>query len=139
MFETFGPGDEEACPYCRYARGLAYARLGMHEAAEADWKLCLPAMVRTLRIPSAGKMFEYADNPLIRYREYEPSEQEIVVNMINRLRLITGESFGYDPAAEDNEQAIAAWEQWFESSGRVRFSPDAEMIVFPKATEEAGV
>ncbi len=31
-------------------------------------------------------------------------------------------------AAEDKEQAIAAWEQWFESSGQIKFSPDVETL-----------
>jgi hypothetical protein len=59
--------------------------------------------------------------------------------MINRLRLITGENFGYDPdaAAEDKEKAIAAWEQWFESSGQIKFSPDAEILPVPEAAEDA--
>ena len=42
-------------------------------------------------------MFEYADNPLIRYGKHKPSDPEMVVKMINRLRLITGQNFGYDP------------------------------------------
>ena len=43
-------------------------------------------------------MFEYADSPLVRYGQYQPGEQEMVAKMINRLRLITGQNFGYDPA-----------------------------------------
>jgi len=139
IFKEFSRDADQLCSYCYYARGLAYARLGMDEEAKADWQVCLPLMIRTLRIPSAGWTFEYADNPLIRYGEYKPSERETVIKMINRLRLITGENFGYDPdaAAEDKEKAIAAWEQWFESSGQIKFSPDAEILPAPETAEDA--
>jgi PIN domain nuclease of toxin-antitoxin system len=40
-------------------------------------------------------------------------------------------------AAEDKEQAIAAWEQWFESSGQIKFSPDAEILPVPETAEDA--
>jgi hypothetical protein len=127
VLEMFG---DNSCNYCNYARGLAYARLGMNDAAEADLQVCLPAMVRTLGTPSAGKMFEYADNPLMRYGKYNPSEREVVINMINRLRLVTGQNFGYDPDATDqeNEGAIAAWELWLENDGQIKFTPDAELV-----------
>ncbi len=120
---------------CYYARGLAYARLGRQEEAEADWQLCLPAMVRVLRIPSAGFLFEYADNPLVRLGEYRPTDQEIVTKMVNRLRLITGQDFGYDPngTPEQNEAARAAWEQWLKNDGQIRFTPDAKLIPVPAA------
>lgn len=106
----------EVLEYCRYARGLAYTQLGMTEAAKADFDACLPAMMRTLRIPSAGSMFEYADNPLIRYGQYKPSEAEMVANTIARLRIVTGQDFGFDPngTEEEKEAAIAAWEQWYQ-------------------------
>jgi len=138
LYKEFG-GDKNPVPFCNYARGLAYAKSGNLEAATADFQVCLPAMIQTLRIPSGGSMFEYADNPLIRYGEYKPGERETVIKMINRLRLITGENFGYDPdaAAEDKEKAIAAWEQWFESSGQIKFSPDAEILPVPETTEDA--
>ena len=57
-------GRQEPVPFCHYARGLAYARLGMLDPAKADLQACLPAMIETLRVPSGGLMFEYADNPL---------------------------------------------------------------------------
>jgi tetratricopeptide (TPR) repeat protein len=125
----------DTLPYCNYARGLAYARLGMQEQAKADLQACLPAMIQTLRIPSGGYMFEYADNPMVRYGKYHPSEQETVVKMVNRLRLITGQSFGYDPAGtpEQKEAAVAAWEQWFHNGGQTRFTPDAELLAVPPA------
>jgi tetratricopeptide (TPR) repeat protein len=137
LYKEFG-GDKNPVPFCNYARGLAYAKSGNLEAATADFQVCLPAMIRTLRIPSGGLMFEYADNPMIRYGKDKPSDKETVIKMINRLRLITGENFGYDPAAaEDKEQAIAAWEQWFESSGQIKFSPDAEILPVPETAEDA--
>ncbi len=133
IFATHGGGDEEQLRYCNYARGLAYARLGKSEAAAGDLKVCLPGMIRALRIPSAGWMFEYADNPLIRYSRYQPTDREIQAKMINRLRLITGQNFGYAPAAsaEENEAAIAAWEQWLADGGAIRFTAEADLVAVP--------
>ncbi|MBP7053802.1 MAG: hypothetical protein KBE65_22550 [Phycisphaerae bacterium] len=134
MLKAFG-GD--VLPYCNYALGLAQAKAGSLEAATANLEACLPAMIQTLRIPSGGKMFEYADNPRIRCGQHKPSDQEMVVKMINRLRIITGQNFGYDPARanEQNEAAIAAWEQWFQTDGKVRFTPDAEQLPVPVSSE----
>jgi len=113
-------------PYCHYARGLAYAKSGNLDAAKADLQLCLPRMIQTLRTPSAGSMFEYADNPMIRYGKYQPTEHEVVTHMINRLRIVSGRNFGYDPeaSAEENEAAIAAWEQWFADGGSINVTFD---------------
>lgn len=140
MFKAYGGGGEKPLNYCNYARGLAYARSGNLEAARADLQVCLPSMVQTLRTPSAGKMFEYADNPMMRYGKYNPTDQQAVINMINRLRLITGQNFGYDPdaSAEENEKAIAAWEDWFEGSGQIQVTPDAELIPVPPQDEPSG-
>jgi len=120
VIDMFGE-HSSTCHYCNYARALAYARLGMQEAAGEDLQVCLPEMVHTLREPSAGKMFEYADNPLIRYGEHTPDDQEIVVNMVNRLRTVSGRNFGYDPDAtdEENEIAVTAWEQWLADGGPI--------------------
>jgi tetratricopeptide (TPR) repeat protein len=129
MLTDFG-GDKKPVPFCNYALGLAQARGGHLEAATVNFQACLPAMIQTLRIPSGGKMFEYADNPKIRCGQHKPSDEEMVVKMINRLRIITGQNFGYDPNAtpEDHEAAIAAWEQWFKTDGRIQFTPDAERL-----------
>jgi ankyrin repeat protein len=123
--------------YCNYARGLAYAMSGDLKAATADFQACLPAMIRTLRIPSSGRMFERAEKPLMRYGQYNPTERQMVVNMINRLRIISGQSFGYNAVATDqeNEPAIAAWEQWAKSSGKIKFTPDAQQVHVPESTE----
>jgi tetratricopeptide (TPR) repeat protein len=126
-------GDQ---PYCLYARGLAYAKNGMNEAAAEDLQVCLPLMVRALRDMSAALFFEYADNPVLRYGKNKPSERDVVIHMINRLRLITGQNFGYDPdaSAEENEQAIAAWEQWYETSGQIEFAPEAELLLIAEVS-----
>lgn len=134
VLDMFG---NDACYYCNYARGLAYARLGADEAATEDLKVCLPVMVQTLRTPSAASLFEYADDPLLRYGGRRPSEQAIVARMVNRLRLITGQDFGYDPgaSAEQNEAAIAAWEQWLQTDGRIRFTADVPLVAVPGASD----
>ncbi|MBN1361555.1 MAG: tetratricopeptide repeat protein [Sedimentisphaerales bacterium] len=134
VLDMFG---NDACYYCNYARGLAYARMGADEAAAEDLKLCLPVMVQTLRTPSAASMFEYADDPLVRYGQRRPTEQQVVAKMVNRLRLVTGQNFGYDPTAtaEQNEAAIAAWEQWLAVGGQIAFRPEAELVTVPGASE----
>jgi tetratricopeptide (TPR) repeat protein len=138
IFKAYGGGDQPPI-YCNYARGLAYAQIGMDEAAVKDLQPCLPAMISALREPSAAAMFEYADNPLLRYGKYHPSEQQILANMINRLRIITGQNFGYDPdgSVEENEASIAAWEEWYENSGEIKVTPDAELVQVPEVVEEA--
>ncbi len=134
MLKDFG-GDKKPVPFCNYARGLAYAKSGNLEAAATDFQACLPAMIQTLRIPSGGQMFEYADNPKIRYGQHHPSDQEMVIKMINRLRLISGQNFGYNPdgTPEQKEAAIAAWEQWFNNGGQIQFTPDAVLLPVPAA------
>ena len=119
-------GQDSKIPYCNYARALAYVRIGNLETAQADLQLCLPAMIQTLRTPSAGFIFEYADNPMVRYGQHKPTEPEIVTKMIDRLRLVSGRNFGYDPdaTAEENEAAIAAWEQWFADGGPINVTFD---------------
>jgi hypothetical protein len=82
-------------------------------------------------------MFDYADNPLLRYGGKWPSERDAVSHMVNRLRILTGKSFGYDPDGTDREKedAIAAWEQWSKSSGRINFAPDTVLISIPAARD----
>ena len=43
--------------------------------------------------------------------------------MINRLRIISGQNFGYDPdvSVEENEQVITAWVDWLKKSGFIEF------------------
>jgi len=109
----------------------------MNDEAVSDLQVCLPSMVQTLRTPSGGKMFEYADNPMMRYGKYNPTDQQMIVNMINRLRIVSGENFNYDPSATDqeNEAAISAWEQWSIDSGKIKFTPDAERILLEQSPE----
>ena len=137
VLETMGRAFP--CHYCNYARGLAYARLGETEAAEADVRVCLPAMVYTLRIPSTGWMFEFAEDPMLQQGGDMPSNQEIVTNMIGRLRRISGRDFGYDAnaPAERNEAAIAAWERWLQEDGQIRFTPDSWPTPAPVAEGES--
>ena len=117
-------------PYAHFARGLAYARKGMMKEAEEDLGKTLSWMIQSLREPTAGAMFEYADDPRISYGEARPTEEQIVAKMVNRLRIVTGQKFGYDPngTPEAKEQAIAAWENWFKTSGQIRFTPEAYLI-----------
>jgi len=127
-------------PYCNYARGLAYGQKGMDDAAKEDLAKALPWMIQALREPTAAAMFEYADDPRLRDGGIRPTEQQILTRMVNRLRIVTGQNFGYDPnaSAEENEQAIAAWEDWFENSGEVEFTPDAELVLVPELAEQPG-
>lgn len=132
LFKKMG-GGSDPIPFCQYARGVAYARLGALDKAQADLQACLPAMIQALQTPSNASMFEYADSPLIRNGQSQPGEGEIVPKMINRLRLVTGQNFGYDPAGtkEQKEAAIAAWAQWFKNGGQIQFTPNAPQLFIP--------
>ena len=57
--------------------------------------------------------------------------------MINRLRIVSGQNFGYDPDASDqeNEAAVSAWEQWLESDGCINVTFDVELIGIPVASD----
>jgi tetratricopeptide (TPR) repeat protein len=133
-------------PSYHFARALAYQAKGMPDMAKLDFEKVLPKMILALRSSKAASSFDLADDPLIRadgMREgcHEgPSAEQSLAMMINRLRLITGQNFGYDPSktAAENEQAIAAWEEWFESSGQIQFTPDAELVPIPPGPEPAG-
>lgn len=125
-------------PYCCFARGLVYGAKGLEDAAKEDLSKALPWMMRALREPTAAAMFEYADDPRLREGRYQPTEEQILARMINRLRMVTGQNFGYDPGAgvEENERAIAAWEDWFEAGGEIKFTPDAELVAVPAGGEQ---
>ncbi len=117
--------------YCHFARGLAYVMNGMDSAAREDITQALPSMMRTLRYINAANMFDYADNP--RHRGYEPNEQQRLAKMINRLRMATGQNFGFDPDAspQEIEEVISAWEDWYKTSGDINVDPGAELIIIP--------
>ena len=123
-------------PSYRYARALAYAAKDMPEMAGLDIEKILPKMIESLRNPKAARPFNLADDPLIAsdgMREgchSDPTVEQSVVLMINRLRIVSGRSFGYDPSAdiEANETAIAAWEQWLETDGQIDITLDAELL-----------
>ncbi len=121
------------------ARALAFQGKGMTDMAQIDFEKALPKMIEALRNPEAARSFDLADDPLrcadgMRQDCHEaPTPEQSLVMMINRLRICTGQSFGYDPSAseQDKERAIAAWEQWARDSGRFRFTPDAATIPVP--------
>jgi len=120
-------------PYCCYGRSLAYAQQGEVKMAAKDLAEALPWMIQALREPTAAAMFEYADDPTLRDGGKRPTEKQIIVRMINRLRIATGQNFNYVPDAgvEENEQAVSSWENWFENSGQIQFSPEAELLPTP--------
>ena len=128
--------DDEVVPhYCHLARGLAYAAKGMKYMARQDLDVALPIMIDALRMTEGATLFDYADDSLYRglSESERPSSQQSRAMMVNRLRIVSGQNFGYDPdaSAEANEQAIAAWEQWHENSGEIEFTPDAELVPVP--------
>lgn len=106
--------------YCHLARGLAYAAKGMKDMAQRDIDVALPIMIDALRKTEGAVSFDYADDPLYRSlsEDERPSTQQSRAMMVNRLRIVSGQNFGYNPdaSAEANEQAIAAWEQWYQNS-----------------------
>lgn len=126
-------------PSYRYARALAYAGKGMPDMAKLDLEKILPKMIESLRNPEVAKSFNLADDPLIAadgMREgchEAPGPERSIALMINRLRLVSGQNFGYDPAAtnEENEAAIAAWEQWLSNGGTIRFTAEADLVAVP--------
>ncbi|MDT8304105.1 MAG: tetratricopeptide repeat protein, partial [Sedimentisphaerales bacterium] len=126
--------------YCYLARGLAYKAKGMKDMAQRDLSIALPVMIGALRNIKGAFIFDYADDPLLRDipKDKRPTAQKSLTTMINRLRTVTDHNFGYHPDAtlEEKEQAIAAWEEWYENSGQINFSPDAETVHVPEATEE---
>jgi hypothetical protein len=126
---------KSAANYCHLARGMAYAAKGMKDMARLDLEIALPIMIESLRKIQGTGMFDYADDPLYRNlpEDKKPTAEQSLAMMINRLRIITGQNFGYNPdlSAEENEQAIAAWEEWYETSGEIKFTPDAQIVAIP--------
>lgn len=110
IFSKFGSGPN----YCHLARGLAYRKKGMEEEAKKDFGKCLGVMVDSLRHIEGAGMFDYADDVRVRSGR-RPSKEQSLTNMINRLRLVSGQNFGYNPnaSAEEIERVIAAWEDWW--------------------------
>ncbi|MHC4618839.1 MAG: tetratricopeptide repeat protein, partial [Planctomycetota bacterium] len=129
--------------YCHLARGFAYASKGMEEMARQDFQVAVPVMIDALRHIEAGRLFDFADDPLrcggglLEGCRESPGKEQSLAMMINRLRITTGQDFGYDAKApaEQNEQAIAGWEQWFKDSGETKFTPDAELVAMPDIQE----
>jgi len=125
--------------YCHLARGFAYRAKGMEDMARKDFRVALPVMLDALRHIEGARIFDRADDSLCRDADYEsPSKEQSLAIMINRLRIITGQNFGYDPnaSATENEQAIAAWEDWFKNSGKIEFTPDAELVPVLTAVDQ---
>jgi hypothetical protein len=132
--------------YCYFARGLAYAKKGMKKAAEEDISKALPQMILALRNIKAAALFVLADDPLLRadgMREgchEAPTKEQCLAMMINRLRIVTGQNFGYDPdtSVEENEQAIKGWEDWLENSGQIEFALESELLPIPADSNKQG-
>lgn len=123
------------------ARGKAYHAKGMTDMAKLDVKKALPKMVLALRKTDVASSFDLADDPLILADGMRegchdgPTPEQSIALMINRLRSITGQDFGYDPSAsqEENEAAIVAWERWLEDDGQINFAPEAGFVPVPSA------
>ena len=66
---------------------------------------------------TAATVFELADRPF-GTKPFQTPDSEVVARMIDRLRTATGQDFGFDPngTAEQNEAAIAAWENWWQEN-----------------------
>jgi hypothetical protein len=139
MFAEF----ETVPHYCHLARGFAYDAKGMEDMADRDLEVALPVMIEALERIEAAGLFDYADDPLLRGGGFHegargrPGKEQSLAVMINRLRIITGQNFGYDSnvSAEENKQAIAAWKQWYENSGEIGFTPDADLVPIPAGVE----
>jgi len=132
-------GGGMSIPSYYLARAQAYQGKGMADMAQIDFETALPKMIESLRNVKAGWSFDLADDPLrcadgMRQDCHgAPTAEQSLIMMINRLRVFTGQNFGYDPngSAEQKERAIAAWEQWAKDSGRMKFTPDAKLIPLP--------
>ncbi|MHC4647060.1 MAG: tetratricopeptide repeat protein [Planctomycetota bacterium] len=117
MYSVFTRGGTLSC--YNLARGRAYRKLGMEAAARKDFEIAMEAMVESLRNMDSMKarLFDYAEDPLYRYdKERRPGPEQRFGKMIDRLREVTGENFGYDPSLdtpEEIERVISAWEEWW--------------------------
>jgi len=103
--------------YAYLARGLAYKNMGMEAQSQDDFNIALPWMIRTLAEPSAGSMFEYADDPAVREGKAAPTNRQLIERMVVRLRAATGMYYGYDLnlSPQENAEAIAAWQDWYQN------------------------
>ncbi|OQA01545.1 MAG: Tetratricopeptide repeat protein [Planctomycetes bacterium ADurb.Bin412] len=141
MFQKFGIET----PYAHLARGLAYAFEGLYEEAKKDLTIALPVMIQALRNPKIAKDFDYADDPLYRdrnARQREMIENVCVMNMIHRLRQITSQKMGEDlsPDSKVPEEVIAAWENWYHTSGEIQvdfdYQPDLYIPEVPASEKD---
>ena len=73
-------------------------------------------MIDALRIAKWAEFFDFADDPLLKH-DPDPRrrQEESRAKMVERLRDVTGEDFGYDTVAlaEQTEQVMLTWEQWW--------------------------
>ena len=122
-------------PYCYLARGLAYVKKGIENAAKEDISKALPTMILALRHVEASVLFDLADDPLrcadgLSEGCHEgPNKEQSIAMMVNRLRIISGQNFNYDPngTVEQKEQTITACEEWYKNSGQIKVPVDANL------------
>jgi hypothetical protein len=115
VIEMFAEHEFEA-NYCHLARGLAYRRKGLDQAAKGDFAKALPVMIDALRNIEGADMFDYADDPL--NRGSKTTDEESLALMIERLREVSGRNFGYrsDAGQAETERVIKAWENWWQAN-----------------------
>jgi hypothetical protein len=139
VIEMMSENGGMSIPSYYLARAQAYQGKGMTDMAQIDFEKALPKMIESLRNTKAAWSFDSADDPLrcadgmLQDCHDAPTQEQSLIMMINRLRIFTGQDFGYDPNgnAEQKEQAITAWEQWAKDSGKMKFTPDAKLIPVP--------
>jgi hypothetical protein len=139
VIEMMSANGGMGIPSYYLARAMAYQGKGMADMAQIDFGKALPKMIESLRNAEAAWSFDLADDPLrcadgmLQDCHGAPTQEQSLIMMVNRLRIFTGQNFGYDPngSAEQKEQAIAGWEQWAKDSGRMKFTPDAQLVPLP--------